>query len=49
MARGRTVKVKRRIFKGSWVLFVILLLFAIIPALIYYWLASEEIETTEKR
>ena len=37
---------KRRVFKGSWAVFIILLCFGIIPALIYYWIKCEEV--TEK-
>ncbi len=42
------VKRKTRVFKGSWGVFIILLCFGIIPALIYYWIKCEEIEVTEK-
>ncbi|HLD85039.1 MAG TPA: hypothetical protein VI968_00625 [archaeon] len=44
-----TVKTKVRTFKGNWAVFIILLCFGIIPALIYYWIKCEEVETTSKK
>ena len=37
----------RRVFKGSWAVFILLLCFGIIPALIYYFIACEKVEVIE--
>jgi len=39
-------KIKKREFTGSWLIFAVLLLFGIVPAIIYWWIKTEEVEIT---